>query len=53
MDEGRGWAQAPELAKKNDISHSRASHSEAPRNFSMAPAVLEFSLIFTFSRCPP
>jgi len=33
----------------NPSSHPRA----APGNFSMAPAELEFSLIFTFSRHPP
>lgn len=35
-------------------SHPRVPHRRAvPGNFSMAPAELEFSLIFTFSRRPP
>lgn len=38
--------------KSQTLAHTRVPRA-APGNFSMAPAELEFSLIFTFSRRPP
>lgn len=54
--EGRGDGEPTEkntpANKSQTLAHTRVPRA-APGNFSMAPAELEFSLIFTFSRRPP
>lgn len=52
MAQGEPTEKNTPANKSQTLAHTRVPRA-APGNFSMAPAELEFSLIFTFSRRPP
>lgn len=51
--ENQSWQKKKKRILRPTSLKSPAYHRTASGNFSMAPAELEFSLIFTFSRRPP